>query len=1212
MRNKAGFTLIEIMVSLVLVGLIASVAGTSVLMGLRGYVNTRENNVITQKTQLAMNRINRELIELIDIKHATPTCIIYESPYGKRAIKIVESDNDKTISLFTNVIVSSCDALSSGDILVDGVDTFTIKYNPEVQFGVMVDTWAFNSIEIHDPNSLNHISRLYAMQVKLDLARPDMGGTVPFFTTVSPRNNNNAGGEAVPTPDNMPPDYASKTCFVATAAWGDRDHPMVELLREFRDRVLAKTETGAAFICFYYRFGPTLAAAIEGNALACLAARILITPLAGLAFFTLYVPLLIPLLLILCWGMARLILSRPRGRLFQRPNPRGQRGAILVTLIAAMVVFSALSAVMISMFGSTSLGQAASNSVMRAYYLAESGFRYAASEYINEADETARESKMKAMHNQEYQMAANNGKFRLMVYPYYYRVYEIPTANPQWLNTKVTGGYPLSSGDYVNGSWIRIGSDTYQILGASLIFPDIVQFTKKTGNWSGIAAGAEVMPACVPNSSAGLSLTDHGDITIVKDSGADAFPQRNGTFTVKIQGETKPRIMRYRELDLVSNPPKLKGVYDPNGTTITGKTMMDPGGGFPNNFVLLSKFVKVESTGIFSQGSQEVSRKVTYETPVGYMSLTAPKTEVKEQFGSSLANWYTGSEVSHIGTQQIVDGALKLTSAVTTNVAPASSCLLFQENQIALNWRAAMASSGTQENFETEWRRAGGYLSYDVQTKIRLDSTNQVYAGGLSFRLDETGNSLGFTILRSDTGLEYPSLCDKDGIPESLTQNPNIGGEPYLVLWMKEMARTENITTIASPHMESVNYTDPPPVGTGTRAIVIGASSQWLNGTRVRFTNSVGSLPVGIIPDVDYFIRVITYAGVRYGYLFNTYAEAVGLGATRYAGLANIETDVPGTKMVAQDPQWRSVARRALSTVAPSIGDIYDILKQEGTTSIHFRDWITLLVRVIEAPSVSFISGGGTTGREILSGETVYQTSNNDKGGTVTAKYVVARKTFYRAPYTSHRNWAGNAAQGVLVLERIQGDSASNPATSQFTAGSSIFVGEPPYGTLAATVGVPGGFTDQPFRVRDNWIQFFVGDPTGNTRDLDPFDNIRGASPRDSVLWPPDNAEDTVENNDNFTLVRIGDVSVNQTYCTIFGTKNNTTGTEGDVFRFTSFGSMFTSTQAGQIFPTSRPEIGLHAYGPADSITNLYYDDFAVRFGPVGGVRSGFLLPVQR
>ena len=1211
MRNKAGFTLIEIMVSLVLVGLIASVAGTSVLMGLRGYINTRENNEITQKAQLAMNRINREFIELIDIRDIveSPACLIYEGPGGRRALKYDQAN--QRVLLLSGVTAMDCSGLAGGDTLVDNVQTFIIMYNPSSGMSL----WSMGQ----------DIRNLFAVTVQLVLNRPDTGGGVSFLTTVSPRNNNNAGGAAVPTPDNLPPDYAGKTCFVATAAWGDRDHPVVELLREFRDRVLAKTSVGAAFVRFYYRVGPTLAGAIEGNPPACLAARLLISPLAGLAFFTLYFPALIPLVLVLSWGGARLILSRPRGRVFRRSaGPRGQRGAILVTLIAAMVVFSALTAVMLSMFGSASLGQAASNNVMRAYYLAESGFRYAASEYVNAADETTREIRMKAMHNQEYQLAANSGKFQLMVYPYYYRVQEISPVNPRWLNTKVTGGYPLSSANYVDPSWIRIqkvdGSVSYeQILGASLIFPDTVQFTKKNGDWSGIAAGAEVTPACVPNSSAGLALSDHGNITIVKNSGADAFPQRNGTFTVKIQGETKPRILRYRELDLVSDPPKLKDVYDPNGTTITGKSMVDPGAGVPNNFVSLSKFVKVESIGTFGQGSQTVSRKVTYETPIGYLTLTAPKTEVQEQFSSGLQNWFTGSEVSHIGTQIVVGGAMKLTGERTTNVAPASACLLFRENQIALDWRKAFSASGKQENFETEWRRAGRYLSYDVQTKLFLDSENQIYAGGLSFRLDQAGNSLGFTVLSSISGIYTTTGCDKDGIPDGMTGVGNIvQNNPYLILWMKEIARTEqNFETVQSPYMESVNPTDPPSVGTATRAILIGTCSFWQTGNRVKFSSD-GLLPGGIVAGVDYFIRVITYDNKRYVYLFDTYERAVGLGATRYEGIQDIKTAGAGPcNMVAQDPQWTKLVQKELNQF-PFVGDVYRILK---ANSINFRDWTTLKVRIIEAPSVSFISGGGA-GLEIVSGNVVYQTQNDAADGTVTAIAQVRNDPVYWNRFDmqlAEWNWGAGTAAGVLMLEVLK-DEGGAIRPYGFTSGKKLFVGDHPAGTWIATAGIPPTVTDETvaMRGRDNWIQVFVGDPVGPDNPNDnPLDTDRALSPRDQIFWSPDRVGYpgiTTPADDRFSLVRMGDYR-NECFARRFPSKQNT-GTIGDFIRLGKAqydgSTFFNSPTSGTTFSSSRPEIGLHAYGPTGSITNLYYDDFAVRFGPVGGVRSGFLLPVQR
>lgn len=51
-------------------------------------------------------------------------------------------------------------------------------------------------------------------------------------------------------------------CFVATAAFG-AGAPELDVLRRFRDRVLARSAAGRAFIAWYYRQGPGLAAALR-------------------------------------------------------------------------------------------------------------------------------------------------------------------------------------------------------------------------------------------------------------------------------------------------------------------------------------------------------------------------------------------------------------------------------------------------------------------------------------------------------------------------------------------------------------------------------------------------------------------------------------------------------------------------------------------------------------------------------------------------------------------------------------------------------------------------------------------------------------------------------------------------------------------------------------------------------------------------------------
>jgi hypothetical protein len=55
----------------------------------------------------------------------------------------------------------------------------------------------------------------------------------------------------------------SGPCFVATACYGDYDHPTVLVLRRFRDLTLMATPTGRWFVDTYYRWGPTLARFID-------------------------------------------------------------------------------------------------------------------------------------------------------------------------------------------------------------------------------------------------------------------------------------------------------------------------------------------------------------------------------------------------------------------------------------------------------------------------------------------------------------------------------------------------------------------------------------------------------------------------------------------------------------------------------------------------------------------------------------------------------------------------------------------------------------------------------------------------------------------------------------------------------------------------------------------------------------------------------------
>ncbi|MFP4499309.1 MAG: CFI-box-CTERM domain-containing protein, partial [Vulcanimicrobiota bacterium] len=73
-----------------------------------------------------------------------------------------------------------------------------------------------------------------------------------------------------------------KKCFIATATFEDTDHPVVEKLRNFRDRKLNKTMPGRLFVGFYYLVGPPLARFMKKNIWAGKISRPVLTWLSNL------------------------------------------------------------------------------------------------------------------------------------------------------------------------------------------------------------------------------------------------------------------------------------------------------------------------------------------------------------------------------------------------------------------------------------------------------------------------------------------------------------------------------------------------------------------------------------------------------------------------------------------------------------------------------------------------------------------------------------------------------------------------------------------------------------------------------------------------------------------------------------------------------------------------------------------------------------------
>ncbi|MCP4447738.1 MAG: hypothetical protein GY811_20735, partial [Myxococcales bacterium] len=136
-------------------------------------------------------------------------------------------------------------------------------------------------------------------------------------------------------------------CFVATATFGNYDHPFVKILRVFRDDTLAHSSWGRGFIRWYYDNSPGLAAFIERHPVARAVSYVLLAPLVVFAAVWEYTGLLGKLTLLLAMGM--LVHMRRRRRSLRkgggnesRPLPTVGRRVVMATAGAiALLAFSA-------------------------------------------------------------------------------------------------------------------------------------------------------------------------------------------------------------------------------------------------------------------------------------------------------------------------------------------------------------------------------------------------------------------------------------------------------------------------------------------------------------------------------------------------------------------------------------------------------------------------------------------------------------------------------------------------------------------------------------------------------------------------------------------------------------------------------------------------------------------------------------------------------
>lgn len=106
-----------------------------------------------------------------------------------------------------------------------------------------------------------------------------------------------SGSSTFTTSDPPPPGGGGGGCFIATAAFGSPLEKHVQVLRDFRDRILLNSALGKAFVNFYYEVSPPIAQTIAQNESLRLITRVLLMPVIGVAYLIVHLGMFMTMLL---------------------------------------------------------------------------------------------------------------------------------------------------------------------------------------------------------------------------------------------------------------------------------------------------------------------------------------------------------------------------------------------------------------------------------------------------------------------------------------------------------------------------------------------------------------------------------------------------------------------------------------------------------------------------------------------------------------------------------------------------------------------------------------------------------------------------------------------------------------------------------------------------------------------------------------------------
>ena len=134
-RHIKGFTLIEVVMTLILVGIIAGMAGLWIVKVTEGYIFTKMNADTVQKAQLAMERLTKEFSAIQTVTGSSGGQISYtRTDDALGSVPVTVSVNSDLLQINMN---------NGGNVtLIDDVNSFSLSYcNDDLNNTLCYSSW---------------------------------------------------------------------------------------------------------------------------------------------------------------------------------------------------------------------------------------------------------------------------------------------------------------------------------------------------------------------------------------------------------------------------------------------------------------------------------------------------------------------------------------------------------------------------------------------------------------------------------------------------------------------------------------------------------------------------------------------------------------------------------------------------------------------------------------------------------------------------------------------------------------------------------------------------------------------------------------------------------------------------------------------------------------------------------------------------------------